>query len=129
MFTGYTPFTDLGTITNDLQIYDNILNQTIEFPANFPSAPAHFIRKLMDPDQTKRCGWATGSLKDVRRHRWFRGFDWEALEKEKMEAPFRPEVKGDSDISNFNVVKNEKRYNFHNDSAWDGHSGDWDASW
>ena len=129
LLVGYTPFTNYGQTSNDLEIYENILSKKIEFPSGFPSAAASLIRKLTDAEPSKRFGWATGSIRDIKRHRWFRGFAWDQLESREMPAPHKPEVKGPADTSNFEAYKDEKKYQFKNDKVWDGGIDNWDVAW
>ncbi len=35
------------------------------------------------------------------KHKWFQGFDWEALVNRQLAAPIVPSVSGDADTSNF----------------------------
>ena len=37
----------------------------------------------------------------MKKHKWFQGFDWEALVKREVTAPIVPTVSGDADTSNF----------------------------
>lgn len=64
-------------------------------------------------------GYQKGGVGDIRKHRWFQGFDWQGLRDEKIEAPLIPSIKDPFDTSNF-----EKMADTDNDvpdetSGWD----------
>ena len=44
---------------------------------------------MNDRDQpTERLGHGSGSLKDIRRHKWMISFNWEALKNRTLKAPY-----------------------------------------
>lgn len=45
------------------------------------------LERLFEKDPKKRIG-ATGGVREVMKHAWFKGIDWEALEKKKVKMPF-----------------------------------------
>jgi cGMP-dependent protein kinase 2 len=48
------------------------------------------ISKLLERKPAKRLGMLSGRAADVKRHRWFEGLDWEALEVRQLSAPRKP---------------------------------------
>jgi cGMP-dependent protein kinase 2 len=48
------------------------------------------ISRLLERKPTRRLGMLNGRAADIKRHKWFEGLDWEALEARKMEPPRRP---------------------------------------
>ena len=42
-------------------------------------------------------------LEEIKRHRAFNGTDWKQLELKQLVPPFKPQIKDDSDTSNFDV--------------------------
>ena len=44
----------------------------------------------------------------IKKHKWFAGFDWAALEEGKMAAPFVPELKTPFDTSNFDFFADDE---------------------
>ena len=59
------------------------------------------MRKLLTADRAKRLGNLKNGGDDVRKHKWFRGLDFTQLFQRQLESPFVPEVKNDSDTSQF----------------------------
>jgi serine/threonine protein kinase len=50
------------------------------------------IQKLLERKPAKRLGMLSGKAQDVKRHRWFEGMDWAALEARRSAPPRRPKV-------------------------------------
>lgn len=48
------------------------------------------IGRLLERRPARRLGMLIGRASDIKRHRWFEGFDWDALESRKMEPPRKP---------------------------------------
>ncbi|CAD8173562.1 unnamed protein product [Paramecium octaurelia] len=73
------------------QIYNSILNDRISFP---PQLQIHsdlkdLISKLLIKDPQLRLGSKNG-IKEILQHRWFKGFDIEALAKRRLNIRYRP---------------------------------------
>ncbi len=66
LLAGYTPFSDGADVANELVVYDNILRGTYDFPDKFPKGAQNMVAKLMDIEPERRCGWATGTIKDLK---------------------------------------------------------------
>ena len=68
---------------------------------DMPVKLQHLIKEMMDPFPDQRITHGDDDLRDIRKHTWFAGFDWKALDDGLMEAPWVPEVNGEEDTSNF----------------------------
>jgi protein kinase A len=77
MLVGYPPFFDESAYG----IYEKILNGHIHWPRNMDRLSRDLIRAFLHPDRTKRLGNLIGGSQDVLDHPWFRGVDWDALER------------------------------------------------
>ncbi|KAF9995229.1 hypothetical protein BGZ79_011105 [Entomortierella chlamydospora] len=97
MLAGHPPFFD----DNPFGIYEKILAGRIYFPAFIDSSAKDLIKKLLTADRTKRLGNLKGGSQDIRDHKWFRGVDWEGLEKRTVAAPIVPPHLHEGDTSNF----------------------------
>ena len=42
--------------------------------------------------QSERLGYGNNGVKDVQKHKWFEGFNWEGLKKRTLTPPFIPKV-------------------------------------
>jgi serum/glucocorticoid-regulated kinase 2 len=47
----------------------------------------------------------------IREHEFFEGVDWEKVEKKEVEVIFRPVVKGERDVDNFDTKFTGRRVN------------------
>ena len=59
------------------------------------------VKKLLTADRTKRLGNLKGGAEDIKRHKWFKSFDFNALINFEYAAPIQPEVANAGDTSNF----------------------------
>ena len=55
----------------------------------------------MSSDRTKRIGNLKNGAEDIKRHKWFKGFDFKMLLEGKMQSEIVPEVKNAGDTNNF----------------------------
>lgn len=97
MLVGAPPFYD----ENPMNIYKKVLEGTIDYPEYLESKAKDLIRKLLTQDRTKRYGCLKYAAEDVKRHKWFRGVDWQDCYLRKLRAPYVPAVKGPDDTSMF----------------------------
>ena len=65
------------------------------------------IKSLCRQDPTERIGFQRNGINDIRKHRWFQGFDWEGLRAQKIEAPFIPEIRNPFDTTYFEKLNEE----------------------
>eukprot|EP00913_Durusdinium_trenchii_P014226 g13350.t2 len=107
MIVGYPPFVD----EDPMGIYQKILAGKITFPKIFHKEAKSLVKKLLTPDLGKRFGNLKNGAADIKEHKWFKdlshlefsadGSRWDDLLAKKVEAPFKPSVKGATDTSNF----------------------------
>ncbi|KAF4654405.1 hypothetical protein FOL46_008735 [Perkinsus olseni] len=97
MLAGYPPFYD----DNPFGIYQKILLGRIDFPKHFDSKAKDLVRHLLARDRVKRYGCLRDGVEDIKRHKWFKGIDWDAAFDRELPAPFIPQVRGPDDTSMF----------------------------
>ncbi|KAJ3090648.1 hypothetical protein HK102_003096 [Quaeritorhiza haematococci] len=97
MLAGYPPFFD----DNPFGIYEKILAGKIVFPSHFDSSAKDLIKKLLTADRTKRLGNLKAGSEDIKRHKWFRGVDWQGLLNRAVVAPIVPICSHPGDTRNF----------------------------
>jgi len=97
MLAGYPPFYD----ENPFGIYQKILAGKIEYPRHFDVHAKDLVRKLLSPDRSKRIGNLKNGAEDIKKHKWFRGFDFTALLQKQLPSPIIPEVRSPGDTRNF----------------------------
>ncbi len=71
------------------------------------SSAEHLIRELLTPNSSLRMGMRRGGVEDIKRHQWFSGFDWSALEAQTMRSPWTPRIRGHLDLSHFDEFDEE----------------------
>jgi cGMP-dependent protein kinase len=99
LLTGVPPFA-----SNDpMKTYNMILKgiDALDFPRHVSKQGCVLIKKLCRETPAERLGCQRHGMKDVRKARWFDGFDFVALIARTMQAPILPEIKHATDTSNF----------------------------
>ncbi len=87
-------------ITSLQEIFDNILNRRLEWPAGGISAECRdLIDRLLQPDPDARLGH--GGSQALKEHPWFGSLDWDNLARAK--AAFVPQLDCESDTSYFDA--------------------------
>lgn len=97
----YPPFFD----DNPLGIYEKILAGKLQFPSHFDAAAKDLIRKLLTADRTKRLGNLKNGAEDIKRHKFFKGVDWETLTSKSMPAPIVPVIRHAGDTHYFDTYE------------------------
>ena len=80
MMVGYPPFFD----ETAYGIYEKILKGKIYWPKDMDRLSRDIIKAFLHPDRSKRLGNLIGGAQDVLDHPWFRGVDWDALERREI---------------------------------------------
>jgi len=107
---------------DDMAIYDGILRgiHSVQFPDKISRKAESLIKKLCRQDPSERIGYQKAGCNDIRKHRWFQGFDWEGLQAEKIQAPFIPVIKNPFDTANFEKIREEDERKIPEEtSGWD----------
>lgn len=102
MLAGFPPFYDEEE-DNPVAIYTKILAGQVRFPSGMELYAKDVIKRLLMQDVSQRLGSLEGGAEDVKRHRFFRGCDWDALAARTVKAPLIPHVSGPTDSSYFEV--------------------------
>ncbi|TFK67914.1 kinase-like protein [Pluteus cervinus] len=97
MLVGYPPFYD----ESPYGIYEKILNGHIHWPRHMDRLSRDLIRAFLNPDRTQRLGNMIGGPQDILDHPWFRGVDWDALERREINAPIIPLTSSIDDTRHF----------------------------
>ncbi|MCP9265662.1 cGMP-dependent protein kinase [Dirofilaria immitis] len=77
------------------------------------------VKKLCKDNPGERLGCGSGGVGDIRKHRWFMGFDWEGLRSRTLKAPIVPKVASPSDVTNFDSYPPEQDVPPDEFSGWD----------
>lgn len=95
LVTRKTPF----RAKDDLTIYENILRgvHSIQFSYRISRKAEMLIKSLCRQEPAERLGYQKGGIGDIRKHKWFGGFDWEGFQAQRVPAPILPDVKNPMD--------------------------------
>jgi len=100
MLTGLPPF-----YSQNINImYQKILNGELRFPSYVSSEAQSLLEGLLTREVDKRLGSAPDGSEDIKKHPFFSGLDWEKLERMEIDAPFKPKVKSETDISQIDTA-------------------------
>lgn len=97
MLAGYPPFYD----ENPFGIYQKVLAGRIDFPRHFDVKAKDLIKRLLTHDRAKRFGCLKHGAEDLKKHKWYKGIDWDQMLNRGIAAPFVPNVKAADDTSMF----------------------------
>ncbi|KAI5622075.1 cGMP-dependent protein kinase 1-like isoform X1 [Silurus asotus] len=113
LLNGIPPFSG----SDQLKICAAVLKgiDAIEFPEVISDPAADFIKQLCRENPTERLGQRNG-VTDIQGHKWFKGFDWDAVRKGTHPPPIVRHVQGFLDHSKSD---NHKDSSPGDDSDWD----------
>lgn len=97
MITGNPPFRS----QNQEKLIDKILTQEPNFPTNMSKSLIDLLKKLLNKDPKSRLGMGKTGPAEIKSHPWFSGVRWNLLVKQKLKAPFVPELRYEADLSHF----------------------------
>ncbi|XP_049320723.1 cGMP-dependent protein kinase 1 isoform X2 [Astyanax mexicanus] len=119
LLTGSPPFSG----PDPMKTYNIILRgiDMIEFPKKITKNAANLIKKLCRDNPSERLGNLKNGVKDIQKHKWFEGFNWEGLRKGTLTPPIIPDVSSPTDTSNFDSFPEDSE-----DPPPDDNSG-WDT--
>lgn len=101
LLAGKTPFK--SNDVSHMRTYQLIMKgiATVNFPKWMGNHAIEIIRKLCKPIPADRLGYQKNGVNDIRKHRWFDGFDWEKLRNQKLKPPFVPKLSHNLDTRYF----------------------------
>jgi len=118
LLTGMPPF----QATDPMKTYNLILRgvDALDFPRTMSKNAIVMIKKLCRESPSERLGCGKGGLRDVRRNKWFEGFDFESLKARRLNAPIVPCIRSATDTSNFDNYPDDTQEPPPDDlSGWD----------
>uniref|UniRef100_A0A668AZI6 Protein kinase cGMP-dependent 1 n=1 Tax=Myripristis murdjan TaxID=586833 RepID=A0A668AZI6_9TELE len=71
----------------------------ISFPKTISKSASSLIKKLCRSNPSERLGSQRNGAKDIQKHKWFEGFNWDGLCKGTLNPPVIPKSKHPSDSS------------------------------
>uniref|UniRef100_A0A3Q3EUK9 cGMP-dependent protein kinase n=1 Tax=Labrus bergylta TaxID=56723 RepID=A0A3Q3EUK9_9LABR len=99
LLTGSPPFSG----SDQMMTYTFILKgiEKMDFPKKVTKRPEDLIRKLCRRNPAERLGNLKNGITDIKKHRWFNGFNWEGLKVRTLLSPLKRELSGPTDHSYF----------------------------
>jgi len=123
LMTGGPPFAS----AYPMQVYAKVAQGIgkVSFPKACRGALEDFIKALLKVQPDERLPMQAGGSDNLKRHKWYAGFNWEELASLSMDPPYKPLVASSTDLSNFHV---DMRHAPHVVEYMDDGSG-WDKDW
>ncbi|XP_060520136.1 cGMP-dependent protein kinase, isozyme 1 isoform X2 [Cylas formicarius] len=118
LLTGNPPF----TASDPMKTYNLILKgiDMIDFAKhNVGRSAQSLIKKLCRDLPSERLGYQKGGIMDIRKHKWFQGFDWDGLIARTLPSPVYQPVRGPADTTNFDCFAKDNDIPPDELSNWD----------
>ncbi|XP_055376684.1 probable serine/threonine-protein kinase DDB_G0282963 [Condylostylus longicornis] len=117
LLNGTPPF----TANDPMKTYNIILKgiDMIDFPKHMPKSAVTLIKKLCRDVPAERLGYSKGGIEDIKKHKWFQGFDWDSLANLTLIPPFLRPVTNPLDTSYFDKFPADTDIPPDETSGWD----------
>lgn len=117
LLTGSPPFSG----SDPMKTYNLILKgiDAVDFPRKITKNANNLIKKLCRDTPSERLGTGRGGIKDVVKHKWFEGFNWDGLRKKTLKPPIVPSIKNPTDVSNFDDYPDDEDVPPDDVTGWD----------
>jgi len=102
---GHPPFES----ASPMQIYQKVTKgiNKVQFPKACKGVPETLIKGNCHANPSERLPMKKGGTENVKKHDWYKGFDWGAMENLSMDAPYKPAIKNKKDMANFSARKED----------------------
>ncbi|KAH8246650.1 hypothetical protein KR038_000567 [Drosophila bunnanda] len=99
LLNGTPPF----SAPDPMQTYNLILKgiDMINFPKHMSRWAVQLIKRLCRDVPSERLGYQTGGIQDIKKHKWFLGFDWDGLTSQLLIPPFVRPIAHPTDVRYF----------------------------
>jgi len=117
LLTGTPPF----TASDPMKVYNIILRgfDQIDVPRHVSRTAVTLMKRFCKENPVERIGYQKDGVHDIRKHRWFQGFDWEGLATRSLTPPIAPSVQSAADTSNFDKYPRDEAVPADELSGWD----------
>ncbi|XP_047348576.1 cGMP-dependent protein kinase 1-like isoform X1 [Vespa velutina] len=117
LLVGKPPFRAADHMTTYNKILKGI--EVVGIPSIINKHANQFIKKLLRHSASERLGYQRNGIQDIRDHKWFSGFNWQALQRLALPAPIVPTVRNRIDTRNFERYPPERDIPPDEFSGWD----------
>uniref|UniRef100_A0A669BWB2 non-specific serine/threonine protein kinase n=2 Tax=Oreochromis TaxID=8139 RepID=A0A669BWB2_ORENI len=83
------------------KLFELILMEDIKFPRTLSADAKSLLSGLLFKDPNKRLGGGPDDAKEIMRHSFFSGIDWQDVYDKKLVPPFKPQVTSETDTRYF----------------------------
>uniref|UniRef100_A0A3P8USD8 non-specific serine/threonine protein kinase n=1 Tax=Cynoglossus semilaevis TaxID=244447 RepID=A0A3P8USD8_CYNSE len=83
------------------KLFELILMEDIKFPRTLSADAKSLLSGLLIKDPNKRLGGGPDDAKEIMRHSFFSGVDWQNVYEKKLVPPFKPQVMSETDTRYF----------------------------
>uniref|UniRef100_A0A673J8W1 non-specific serine/threonine protein kinase n=1 Tax=Sinocyclocheilus rhinocerous TaxID=307959 RepID=A0A673J8W1_9TELE len=83
------------------KLFELILMEDIKFPRTLSADAKSLLSGLLIKDPNKRLGGGPDDAKEIMRHSFFAGIDWQDVYDKKLMPPFKPQVSSETDTRYF----------------------------
>merc|ERR1712232_948847 len=120
LMSGHPPFES----AYPMQIYSKVMKGIgkVPFPPKCQGPTADMVKALLKKEPSERLPMRPGGVQNMEDHKWFSGFDWDAMFNCTIDVPYKPVVKSKKDIANFSARKEDmpRQIEYKDDgSGWD----------
>ncbi|XP_012273063.1 cGMP-dependent protein kinase 1 isoform X2 [Orussus abietinus] len=117
LLVGKPPFRGNDHMTT----YNKILKgvEMVGIPSIVNKNASNLIKKLLRLCPSERLGYQRNGIQDIRDHKWFSTFNWEALRRLALPAPIVPTVRCHTDTRNFERYPPDREVPPDEYSGWD----------
>lgn len=105
LMSGHPPFES----AYPMQIYQKVAKgiNKVSFPSKLKGPCEDLVKGLCKKDPSDRLPMKKGGAQNIRNHAWYKDFSWQAFVEHSMSPPYKPQVKGKTDITNFSARKED----------------------
>jgi len=117
LLTGTPPF----TASDPMKVYNIILRgfDQIDFPRHITRNAVTIMKRFCKDNPVERLGYQKDGILDIKKHKWFQGFDWSGLLDRSLKPPILPTVQGPSDTTNFDQFPRDSSVPRDETTGWD----------
>lgn len=101
MVTGAPPF---PTRADQFTMIKKMMSSKLHLPMYLSFWLKDILCQFLKLKPTKRLGVIKGGAKTIKKHHWFKDFDWEGLRNGTLQAPIKPRMDSAMDPQNFDTT-------------------------
>jgi serum/glucocorticoid-regulated kinase 2 len=105
MLSGKAPF----RIPKGTYLSADLYKKKISLPDYVTPEAKDLVSQLLVTNPKKRLGYGTDGAKKIKEHPYFEGINWEDAWNRKLQPPFVPKLKGETDLSYFDKMFTDEK--------------------